>query len=76
MKIITLLAVSLLLASCATQAKNDRLARIGDIAISYAERRGAISPQDAADIREAGKIVLTKDVPVTTLPPVAPVEAK
>lgn len=59
--LLTLVATSLLLSSCATQAENDRLARIGDIAIAYAERRGAISPEDASDLREAGKIVLTKD---------------
>lgn len=46
------------LVSCQTQAQNERLARLGDIAITYAERRGVISPTDAADIREAGIIVI------------------
>lgn len=46
------------LVSCQTTAENERLARLGDIAITYAERRGVISPTDAADIREAGIIVI------------------
>jgi hypothetical protein len=54
-----------LLVSCQTQAQNERLARLGDIAIAYAERRGVISPTDAADIREAGIIVIGTKPAVT-----------
>lgn len=46
------------LVSCQTAAQDERLSRLGDIAITYAERRGVISPTDAADIREAGIVVL------------------
>ena len=53
------------LVSCQTQAENERLARLGDIAITYAERRGVISPTDAADIREAGIIVIGTKPAVT-----------
>ena len=69
-----LLAVFTLLSvpSCATQADNDRLARIGDIAIAYAERTGKISPEDAALAREAGTITLSKEAPS----PVASTSAK
>ncbi len=35
------------------------LARIGDVAIAYAERTGKISPEDAALAREAGRLLLT-----------------
>jgi hypothetical protein len=51
-----------LLVSCQTPAENERLARLGDIAITYAERRGVISP---ADIREAGIIVIGTKPAVT-----------
>ena len=54
------------LVSCQTAAERDRLARLGDIAITYAERRGVISPTDAADIREAGIIVIGTKPAVTT----------
>lgn len=64
MKILTsLLAASLLLVSCSTSADTERLARIGDLALSYAERSGQITPQEAALARETGKLVLSKDAP-------------
>lgn len=64
---ITLLVQSFgwLLVSCQTPAENERLARLGDIAITYAERRGVISPTDAADIREAGILVIGTKPAVT-----------
>lgn len=74
MKILTLATASLLLVSCSTSADTERLARIGDLALSYAERSGQITPQEAALAREAGKLVLSKDAPAQ--PPVAPTEAK
>lgn len=73
----SLAAVALIgsfLTSCSTSADTERLARIGDLALSYAERSGQITPQEAALAREAGKLVLSKDAP--TQPPVAHVEAK
>lgn len=65
--LITLLAQAFgwALVACQTQAENERLARLGDIAITYAERRGVISPTDAADIREAGIIVIGEKPAVT-----------
>ncbi len=53
------------LVACKTAAERDRLARLGDIAINYAERRGAITPADAADLREAGIIVIGTKPAVT-----------
>lgn len=46
------------LVACQTQAETDRLARLGSIAITYAERRGVISPADAADLRAAGIVAV------------------
>jgi hypothetical protein len=46
------------LVACKTTAENERLARLGNIAITYAERRGVLSPADAAGLREAGIVVL------------------
>ena len=53
------------LVACKTTAENERLARLGNLAITYAERRGVISPTDAADIREAGIIVIGTKPAVT-----------
>lgn len=59
MKKLTLLAACACLMSCESTAINqDRLAKIGDIALSYAEKKGKISAEDAALAREAGKILL------------------
>jgi hypothetical protein len=54
-------AIALCLPSCQSGGQIDetRLARIGDVALAYAERTGKISPEDAALAREAGKLVLT-----------------
>lgn len=48
------------LVACKNAAENARLARLGGIAIAYAERRGAISPADAADLRAAGLVVVSQ----------------
>ena len=52
------------LTACATPAENERLARLGSIAVAYAERRGILSPTDAADLRAAGVVAL-KPIVVT-----------
>lgn len=53
-------AIALCLPSCQTGGVDEaRLARIGDIALTVAEKSGKISPEDAALAREAGKLVLT-----------------
>ena len=54
-------AIALCLPSCQSGGQIDeaRLARIGDVALAYAERTGKISPEDAALAREAGKLLLT-----------------
>lgn len=62
MKYLLLLTLAAL-ASCATPEDNARLRAIGDLALTYAESRGAISASDAAAAREAGKIILS-DAPV------------
>jgi hypothetical protein len=63
------IALSLLLASCATPADTERLQRIGDIALAYAERTGKISPQDAAAAREAGALLVSKEQPAVLVVP-------
>lgn len=66
MKALILIPCALLgLSSCSTPAQNAKLAAIGNLALSYAEARGAISPADAALVREAGVIALT---PAPALP--------
>ena len=52
------------LVACKTAAENERLARLGNLAITYAERRGVLSPTDAADLRAAGVVAL-KPIVVT-----------
>lgn len=54
-------AIALCLPSCQSGQPIDeaRLARIGDVALTVAERTGKISPEDAALAREAGRLVLT-----------------
>ena len=54
-------AIALCLPSCQSGGQIDeaRLARIGDIALTVAEKSGKISPEDAALAREAGKLVLS-----------------
>ena len=46
------------LPSCQSAQDNERLARIGEIALQVAERSGKITPEEAALAREAGKLVL------------------
>lgn len=52
------LASALVTTSCQSTADSDRVGALVSLAISSAERRGVISPEDAADIREAKTIVL------------------
>lgn len=53
------------LSSCKTAEQNARLGQLVNLAVSIAEARGAISHQDAADIRAAETIVIP-DAPVET----------
>jgi len=55
------IAIALCLPSCQSGGQIDeaRLARIGDVALTVAEKSGKISPEDAALAREAGTLVLT-----------------
>lgn len=62
---LSLLSITLF-SSCQTPEQNARLAAIVDTALIIAARRGAITEQDAADVREAGKVILTPD-PATTI---------
>lgn len=54
-------AFCLAITSCQSSQPIDeaRLARIGDVALTVAEKSGKISPEDAALAREAGRLVLT-----------------
>lgn len=59
MKTLILIPCALLgLSSCSTPEQNAKLAAISNLALSYAESRGAITPADAALVREAGKVIL------------------
>jgi hypothetical protein len=53
------------LVACKSAAENERLAQLGSLAITYAERRGVIRPTDAADLRSAGIIVIGTKPAVT-----------
>lgn len=59
--------------SCATSGGVDKakLQAIGDLALSYAEASGKITPRDAAAAREAGKLLLS-DQPAPVVVEAAP----
>jgi hypothetical protein len=61
MKIAIALLAACCITSCATQADTERLQRIGDTALLYAERTGKITPEDAALAREVGQLLVTKE---------------
>lgn len=58
MKYTAVILAALCLASCKTTEQNARLGSLVNLAVSIAEQRGAITSQDAADIRAAETIVL------------------
>jgi hypothetical protein len=62
MKYILPILAALSLCSCQTADQNAKLAAISNIALTYAEAKGAITPEDAALVREAGKVLLTPPV--------------
>ena len=63
----TALAIlALTLVSCSTPEKNARLGALVDLAITVVQSRGAISAQDAADIRAAETIILPSTTIETT----------
>lgn len=65
MKYIALASI-LLLTSCKTPEQNARLSAIVNLALNVAERRGAITSQDAQDVRDAKAVILD---PVTVTAP-------
>lgn len=65
MKHILILA-AILLASCATPEQNTRLSSIVNLALTVAEKRGAITQDDAQAVRDAGSIILTPAPVITT----------
>lgn len=67
MKTILILLAACCITSCATQADTERLQRVGDIALLYAERTGKISPEDAALAREAGQLIVSKEQPAVVV---------
>jgi len=69
LQLYALVLAALMLASCASPQDTERLQRIGDIALTYAERTGKISPEDAAIAREAGALIVSKDTPATVVVP-------
>lgn len=56
--VLTLAMLCAGLASCKTTDQNARLGSLVNLAVSIAESRGAITAQDAADIRAAETIIL------------------
>lgn len=69
MKTTLALATALLLSACSTTEQNARLSAIVDTALIIAERRGAITAQDAADVRDAKTVILTKDTATVVVEP-------
>lgn len=63
MKLI-LIALSIAVASCSslTPEQQAKAAAIANLALSYAEARGKITPSDAALVREVGTIVVKAPV--------------
>lgn len=57
------------IASCTSSPDTERLQRVGDIALLYAERTGKISPEDAALAREAGQLIVSKEQPAVVVVP-------
>lgn len=66
MKTLLLLLTCFALAACGTPEQDAKLARIVDVALVVAEKRGAISAADAAAVREAKTIVLDEPLPEVT----------
>lgn len=66
----------LALPSCSSTQDTERLRRIGDVALTVAERSGKITPEEAALAREAGAILLSETPPPTALPVVDVTSAK
>ena len=61
------LILALALASCTTPEQNARVGQLVNLAVSVAEARGAITAQDAADIRAAETIILPPALPAADL---------
>ena len=64
----TLLLLSIVLTSCSTPEQNARLGQLVNLAVTVAEKRGAISPDDAQAIRDAKTIVLPDTVAAEPVP--------
>ena len=62
-----IIVAALMLASCANTQDTERLQRVGDIALLYAERTGKISPEDAALARKAGQLIVSKEQPAVVV---------
>lgn len=62
---LTLVAAGL--TSCSTPQQNAQVAAIANLALTYAEVKGAIKPEEAALVREAGKIILTPEPAATVV---------
>lgn len=58
----TTIALCIFLVSCSTPAENQRLGQLVNLAITVAEQKGKISPEDAQAIRDAKTIVLPDSV--------------
>jgi len=64
MKTILLITISFTLAACKIPEQNARLGSLVSLAVSIAEARGAITSQDATDIRKAETIILPSIPPL------------
>jgi len=69
MKSITLLCAIVCLPSCSnlTPAQQAQARAITNLALSYAQSKGKISAEDAAFVREVGKVVLTPELPAVEI---------
>lgn len=58
MKLTLLILSAAVLTSCSTPEQNERLGQLVTLAVDLAEKRGQITPADAAAIRDAKTIIL------------------
>lgn len=63
MKHIATLLICTQLLCCTTPEQDARLSAMADLAITYAERRGQLAPEDAQALRDAKVIVLPEHLP-------------
>lgn len=67
MKLTLLILSAAVLTSCSTPEQNARLGQLVTLAVDLAEKRGQITPADAAAIRDAKTIILPPTSPLPAI---------